>query len=252
MKYPVRCSYFLACAGAIGISGVAAQQGKKQEFRIQEPGWVTVAPTTTTVKLYGQDLNPGEIQFQKPGITGRILKVEDFAGKTDTQRKWGNRLVEVELAFSAGVMPGEHSFTLTGPGVQPEIGRLTVDLPAPEVKETEPNHDLRTPQVLPPGSVTVLGMLDNEGADVLRFDARAGETWRIEVFARRLNRETKLEPILRLRDPRLAPVKVAVDQGNDCFIEYRARLDGPHLVELFDADNRSGGDYNYRLALRKL
>jgi hypothetical protein len=100
--------------------------------------------------------------------------------------------------------------------------------------------------------VTVLGKLDNEGCDVYRFDGKAGETWRIEVFAGRLNRETKLEPILRLRDPRLAPVRAAVDQGQDCYIEHKLAADGAHLIELFDADNRSGGDFNYRLAVRRL
>jgi hypothetical protein len=230
---------------------VAAQQGKKQEYRVQEPGWV-VAGQPTTVKLYGQDLNPKAIQFQAPGVSARILKVEDFAGKTDAQRKWGNRVAEVELTISADSRPGNYPFTLSGEGVQPETGRLCVDIPAPEVKEAEPNNELRKPQPLPPGSVTVLGKLDNEGCDVFRFEGKAGETWRIEVFAGRLNRETKLEPILRLRDPRLAPVRAAVDQGQDCYIEHKLAADGPHLIELFDADNRSGGDFNYRLAVRRL
>jgi len=250
MSTSVRSGCLLAAA-VMSVGGVAAQQGKKQEFRAQEPGWV-MAGQSTSVKLYGQDLNPKDIRFQDPSITAKIVKVEDFAGKTDTQRKWGNRVAEVELFISTGARPGSYPFTLSGEGVQPEVGRLCVDVPAPELSEAEPNHDLRKPQLLPAGSVTVLGKLDNEGADVFRFDGKAGETWRIEVFARRLNRETKLEAILRLRDPRLAPIRAAVDQGQDCAIEQKLTADGPHLIELFDADNRSGGDYNYRLAVRRL
>lgn len=248
---PLRSGTAIAVAAAVGAGGAAAQQGKKQEYRVQNPGWVT-AGQSTTVKLYGQDLNPKEIRFQDAGIAARILKVEDFAGKTDAQRKWGNRVAEVELMVAAGSRPGDYPFTLSGEGVQPEVGRLCVDAPAPELNEAEPNNELRKPQLLPAGSVTVLGKLDNEASDVFRFEGKAGETWRIEVFAGRLNRETKLEPILRLRDSRLAPVRAAVDQGHDCHIEHKLTLDGPHLIELFDADNRSGGDFNYRLAIRRL
>lgn len=233
------------------LGAAAAQQGKKQEYRIQEPGWV-MAGQTAVVKLYGQDLTPNTIRFESPGLTGKVLKAEQFSGKSDWQRSWGNRVVEVEITAAADAKPGLQRFTLTGEGMEPTPGALLLDIPAPEVKETEPNNDLRKPQALPDGPVTVTGKLDGDGADVFRFNGKAGETWRIEVFARRLNREVKFEPILRLRDPRLAPVRGAVDQGNDCALEYKLQQDGSYLVELFDADNRSGGDYNYRLTLRKL
>lgn len=242
----------MASGASLALAGATfAQQEKKQDFRIHEPGWVMVGQPVV-VKLYGQDLNPSAIRFEHPGITGKVLKVEAFEGKSDRQKKWGNRVAEVEITVPSGAKPGSYPFTLTGEGVRETVGTLCVDVAAPELKEAEPNHDLRKPQPLPAGSVTVLGKLDNEGTDVFRFEGKAGETWRVEVFANRLNRETKLEPIIRLRDPRMAPVRAAVDQGNDCHIEYRLPMDGPYVIELFDADNRSGGDFNYRLAVRRL
>lgn len=251
MRSSVPLSLAALVLAAVLVSAAAAQQGKKQEYRMQEPGWV-MAGQTTVVKLYGQDLTPNAIRFERPGVTGKVLKAEPFSGKSDWQRSWGNRVVEVEVTAAADAKPGLQRFTLTGEGMEPTTGTLLVDVPAPEVKEAEPNNDLRKPQVLPEGPVTVTGKLDGDGADVFRFTGKAGETWRIEVFARRLNREVKFEPILRLRDPRLAPIRGAVDQGNDCALEYTLRQDGAYLVELFDADNRSGGDYNYRLTFRKL
>lgn len=243
---------FMLLGWSATLLGTAnAQQGKKQEFRMQEPGWV-MAGQTALVKLYGQDLTPNAIRFESPGLTGKVLKAEKFDGKSDWQRSWGNRVVEVEVTAAPDTRPGLQRFTLTGEGMEPTPGALLLDIAAPEVKETEPNNDLRKPQVLSDGPVTVTGKLDGDGADVFRFRGKAGETWRIEVFARRLNREVKFEPILRLRNPRLAPVRGAVDQGNDCALEYKLDQDGDYLVELFDADNRSGGDYNYRLTLRKL
>jgi len=242
----------LASVGvSVAILGTAGAQVKKQEYRIQEPGWL-MAGQTAVVKLYGQDLTPNAIRFESPGITGKVLKAEPFSGKSDWQRSWGNRVVEVEVTSSADVKPGLQRFTLTGEGMEPTTGSILLDIVAPEVKEAEPNNDLRKPQVLPDGPVTVMGKLDGDGADVFRFNGKAGETWRVEVFARRLNREVKFEPLLRLRDPRLAPIRAGVDQGNDCAIEVKLPTDGPYLIELFDADNRSAGDYNYRLTFRKL
>lgn len=252
MKYsltPIALSVLAATSLAGMVS--AQQTGKPQEFRGQEPGWVTTG-APVTVRLYGQDLDPKEIQFEQPGLTGKVLKVEPFTPKNDMQKRWGNRMAEVEVTFAEGVKPGSYRFTLTGEGVQAGTGELCVDVPAPEIKEAGPNHELRKPQVLPAGSVTVMGKLDGDAGDVFRFDGKAGETWRIEVFARRLNPDTKLEAIIRLRNPRLAPVRAVVDQGNDCALEYKLPADGPYLIELFDADNRSDGNFNYRLAVRKL
>lgn len=246
-----RISPLVSLGLAVTALGAAWAQGKKQEYRLQEPGWV-MAGQTTVVKLYGQDLTPNAIRFENAGITGKVLKAEAFSGKSDWQRSWGNRVVEVEVVSTADVKPGLQRFTLTGEGMEPTPGSVLLDVAAPEVKETEPNNDLRKPQVLPDGPVTVTGKLDGDGADVFRFNGKAGETWRVEVFARRLNREVKFEPLLRLRDPRLAPIRAGVDQGNDCAIELKLPADGPYLVELFDADNRSGGDYNYRLTFRRL
>lgn len=247
----VRTYPFVSLGLAAVVLSAAWAQGKKQEYRVQEPGWVMTGQTAR-VKLYGQDLTPNAIRFENAGVTGKVLKSEAFSGKSDWQRSWGNRVVEVEVTSAADVKPGLQRFTLTGEGMDPTPGAVLLDIAAPEVKETEPNNDLRKPQVLPDGPVTVMGKLDGDGADVFRFHGKAGETWRIEVFARRLNREVKFEPLLRLRDPRLAPIRAGVDQGNDCAMELKLPIDGPYLVELFDADNRSGGDYNYRLTFRRL
>jgi hypothetical protein len=248
--YHLRQSLAITVLGLLTSASVA-QQSKPQDFRLHEPGWI-IAGKPVVVKLIGQDLNPSTITFQHPGITAKVLSVQPFEGKTEVQRRWGNRMAEVEISTTPDTKPGSYRFTLSGDGVQSVTGRLTVDVSAPEMTEVEPNNELRKPMVLPAGSVTVLGKLDNEGADVFQFTGKAGETWRVEAFTTRLNRETKLEAVLRLRDPRLSPVRAAVDSGNDCALEYRLPADGPYLVELFDGDNRAAGDYNYRLALRRL
>jgi len=73
------------------------------------------------------------------------------------------------------------------------VGKVYIDEPLPEIPATEPNDSLRKPQVLPPGSVAVLGKLDKDGVDVFRINGKAGETWRFEVLAHRFG--SPFEPI---------------------------------------------------------
>jgi hypothetical protein len=251
MKQPCRILAASALLFSLPLGGALAQGDKKGEVRATTPFWV-MAGKTTPVQIWGQDLAGKEIRFENPSLTGKILKTGPAMPKNDDEKRRGNTVVEAEVTVAAGIKPGLHPFKLVGESGQTAAGRLLVDIEAPEMEEKEPNDTLRKPQALPPGSVTVTGKLDNEGVDVFRIDGKAGETWRLEVFARRLNPMTKLEAVLRLRDPRLAPVRAAVDQGQDCAIEIKLPIDGPYLLELFDGDNKSGADQVYRLAVRRL
>lgn len=237
----------LLCAAGVAAAQRAARQGG---VRAVEPPWV-LAGSAARVRLIGPDLPAGSILFEEPGLRARILETAPYAGKTDAEKARGNTAVAVEVLCAADLRPGNYPFRLEAPGKEPADGRLYVDTPAPEVAEREPNDDLRKPQELPPGPVTVLGKLDGDGVDVFRFTGRAGEVWRVEVFARRLG-PANWEPVLRLRGARLVPLRVAIDRGEDCFIEYRLPADGAYLVELFDADNRKDPASAYRLHLRRV
>ncbi len=242
----------IVSTGALIAGSVAtAQQAQKSYVNGHSPAWA-MAGATTPLRLIGSDLAATEVRFKSPGIAAKVVKVGPNQPKGDDEKKLGNTQVELEVTVPADARPGLHPFELIREGGPPITGQLLVDVAAPEVPEKEPNGSLRQPQELPAGNATIIGKLDGDGADVYRFNAKANERWRIEVFVRRLPGGGKFEPVLRLRDPQLAPVKAAVDQGWDCALEYSCRVDGPHLVEIFDGDNRSGGDYNYRLHLRKL
>lgn len=244
-------SIFLAIASTVGVRGAEQPALPRQEFRTVTPYWLTPGGKAP-IRIFGQDLKPKEIRFEQPGLLAKVTSVAPFQGMTDEEKRRGNTVVEAEVELPAGLKPGYYLFTLRGEGVQPEQGRLTVDVPAPEIPEQEPNGDLRKPQILPEGPVTVLGKLDGDGVDVFRFRGKAGETWRCEIFARRLSPPSKMEAVLKLRDAYLTPLKGAVDQGEDCALEYRLPTDGAYTLEVYDGENRTGGDFNYRLAFRKL
>jgi hypothetical protein len=241
----------LACLCALPLTATFAQQKQHQELRTVLPYWVAPGQRVM-LQVYGQDLKPTEIRFENASLSGTILKTEPYNGTTDDERRRGNRRCDIEAVLPAGLKSGRYPFTLQGPEVEPVRGQLNVDVPAPEIAEQEPNGELSHPQVLPPGSVTVVGKLDGDGVDVFRFDGKAGETWHIEVYAKRNTIPSKFEAVLKLRDSRRTALKGAVDQGEDCYLEVKLPADGAYTVELFDGENRAQADFQYRLAFRKL
>src|SRR5207248_47401 len=128
--------------------------------------------------------------------------------KTDAEKARGNRSVEVELSAPERLPPGVYNFKLIHEGSAGPVGHIYIDEPLPEIEEKQPSDDLRQPQVLPVGSVAVLGKLNKTGAAVFQIHGKAGEAWRFEVVAHRMG--SPLEPVLRLRDARLTPLRVAV------------------------------------------
>lgn len=257
MKQPVVTS-LLGVAMAAGLGSLSLPlpaTGQKRpapvDIRATAPAWV-LAGRTSVVTVFGPDLKSETLRFEAPGFTGKIVKVGPATHKNDEEKKRGNTAVDLEIAVPAEVKPGYCEFTLLGKDNQVASGRIFVDVDAPEIPEKEPNDSLYNPQPLPSGNITITGKLDKEAVDVFRIEGKKGETWRFELFARRLNPANKLEAVLRLRDGRRAPRKAAVDQGADCFVQYTVPEDGAYTLEVFDGDNRSGGDFNYRLAIRRL
>lgn len=240
---------FALCAVALSLPAQEMPAKPKPEIKSLQPYWVPNGKPVT-FRIMGQNLAPKGIEFTEKKIAAKIVKTETLEPKTDEEKAKGNTVVEIEITTPADLKPESYAFKLPHDGeTQPE-GRIYIDETYPQMEESEPNDTLKKPQTLPDGSVAVTGKLDNEGVDVYRIDGKAGETWRLEILAKRA--ESQLDPILRLRDPRLVSVKVAVDNhGNDSAIEYRLPADGPYLLEVFDADNRTNKEYFYRLMVRR-
>jgi hypothetical protein len=244
----------IAAVGLLALlltSPIIAPGASAEDPPKTKPEWRTTRPLavprgqSSVLRITGQDLKPKEVRFEQAGLTARILKTEPLSAKTDEEKAQGNTVVEVELTAPPTLPPGSYEFKLVHEGADSPTARIFIDEPMPEIEEKEPNDTLRQPQALPPGSVAILGRLDKDGVDVFSFQGKAGESWRFEVIARRAGAD--FEPVLRLRDPRLTPIRAAIDQGEDCFIEVKLPTDGPYLLELFDGDNRSSAAYFYRL-----
>jgi hypothetical protein len=204
---------------------------------------------TAVLTIAGQELAPREVRFDDPRVTARLVKTEPFTPKGDAEKGWGNIAVTVEVAAPPDLAPGFYPFKLLQESGEPLTGQIYLDTPCPQVAEAEPNDSLRKPQALPPAPVAVLGTLDGEGVDVFRFEGKAGEIWRFEVLARRAG--SSLDAVLRLRDPRLVPIRAAVSRGDDCVLEVTLPMDGAYLIEVFDAENSANPGHVYRLRVER-
>lgn len=242
---------FVSFAALCALIGALPFPITAQDAPKPKPEWRTTRPLalprgqSSVLRIMGKDLKPKEVRFEAAGVTAKIVKIATLAGKTDEEKAQGNTVVEVELTVPPDLAPGSYEFKLVHDGSDSPTGRIFIDEPMPEIEEKESNDTHRAPQALPAGSVAILGRLDKDGVDVFRIEGKAGESWRFEVIARRAGAD--FEPVLRLRDPRLTPIRAAIDQGEDCAIDVKLPTDGPYLLELFDGDNRSNASYFYRL-----
>lgn len=251
MRARLPASALCLALAALSAAGLAAPAPKPRgSFNAVQPPYVEPGKTLT-IQFYGRDLSGSEVRFENPAIQARLLRTAAYAGKTDAEKQRGNTVVEVEVTLPADLKPGSYPCRLVGEAGS-VTGSVTVDVPAPEIQEVEPNDSLDKPQVLPPGNLNVLGTLNHEGVDVFQIQGKAGETWRFEIWSQRLTPPATLDPVIRLRDAHRTPLKLAVSHGKDCSIQYTLPADGPYLIELFDAENRADDKFKYRLAIRKL
>jgi hypothetical protein len=211
---------------------------------------VLAAGGIRAVTLYGQDLKPGEVAFERGGVTVRIVATEPNGGGDDAAKQRGNTLVKVEITIPADAPRELLEFRLVNEDGGKTTGKVLIDDARPEVEEAEPNNSLRRPQALPALPVTVTGRIAETDADVFTFEGRAGETWIFETQASRIG--SGLDPVLRARDARGIPLAVAVDAGKrDARLVFPVPADGRYTIEIFDADNRSGPNQTYRLAITR-
>lgn len=127
----------------------------------------------------------------------------------------------------------------------------------PELTAAAGHHELRTAQwvSLP---VIINGRIGQPGgADVFRFEGRAGEELVAEVMARRLN--SPLDSRLQLTDAsgkQIVANDDCEDKGAglvthhaDSYLRATLPADGPYYVQITDAPRRGGPEYTYRLRL---
>jgi len=122
----------------------------------------------------------------------------------------------------------------------------------PQVAESEANHAIAMPQVVPVPCV-VTGRTDAEKSDYFKIAATAGQRLTFEILGRRLG--SALDPILMLHDAKTGreiPGLYSDDAAglqSDARLTYTFPAAGEYVIEVRDTTHKGGADFYYRLRI---
>ncbi len=112
--------------------------------------------------------------------------------------------------------------------------------------EAEPNNSMKeaTPAELP---LAFNGIIEGEGDhDWFKFNAKKGQVFEVECFARRVR--SALDPVLNLYGPDRKSIAGNDDsRGPDSYIRFSVPADGEYSIRVRDHLGRGGPDFVYRI-----
>jgi hypothetical protein len=194
--------------------------------------------TPTTLVLTGEAIGRGEVEIltNLPGTIGAI-KVED------------PNKISFPLITPATAATGYYAIQArTADGL---TGRMIVALgDRPEISEREPNDEFAAAQPVSP-PVSIVGTCGGSDRDHFRFHAKKGETFAVEVEARRLG--GGLDPVLTILDTTGVQIagdreSIALDRG-DRKLTFQAPVEGDFIAVLNDIRYAGEGDPIYRVKI---
>lgn len=193
------------------------------------------AGRTATVTVKGENLSPVEVDA-RGGLTATLVAA---------------RPGEVVVRVVAGAAVGQGSVGLLhAGGVRLEVPLAITAAVENEVAFQTPCESFPHALPLPGPSAAVNGAVVHDPSVLLRVDVRAGEVWEVALVAGRVG--SPLDALVRLRDPRRVPMAVAGGNARkDRALALRAAIDGPHYIEVGDAEGRTGANFRFRLTVAR-
>lgn len=205
------------------------------------------AGRTTVVQIYGENLAPRQVTVRGP-LTANLIGVKD----TDAKLKGkGSKEVSVAVTVPADCPRDNFDLVLVQPdGTKVNAAIAVVDDAAVEMPIKKPASTFAQAMPLPGPSIAITGTLDGDTADLVRLDAKAGETWDISLLCGRAG--SQLDPILRIRDAHhLSRMLSAGDKKKDRHLLFHVPADGTYYIEITEAEARGGPSYDYRLTINR-
>lgn len=188
-----------------------------------------------------------------PASSVRLLSAGDAAGIEgyDTNRVGSERL-DLELTLPLDTPSGTNvSLVVVTPTGESVPFPLFVTPPDQIISEAEPNNGFQSAPIYPEGRI-VRGSLDEvSDVDVFRFDLRAGQSFRAEVWAARLG--ATLDGSLSLHDRHGATLMMNDDgdgTGRDPLLEFQAASDGTVLLAVSGVTEKAGAASVYLLEVQ--
>jgi hypothetical protein len=155
--------------------------------------------------------------------------------------------VEFEVALPAGVAAGHYPLRVRNASGISGALTLAVDaLPQAAYADSTPDKPVTLP-------IAISGTLTGEQQHRVYFAGKAGQRVVIDLECKRLG--SAMDPVLELRNPRLAPLNIAWGKPQyrgDTRIEATLFADGVYSVDLHDLAYKAPGPNSYRLKIGDL
>lgn len=193
-----------------------------------------------------------EVISDTPGIKAKQLgKPRSFnPPKNFPKQKTGDGEVDVELELPPGFAGASVALVAKGPkGVSPPLA-ISVD-PSPAVTEKEPNDSFQQAQpiILP---AMISGAINRDrDTDVFRFEGKAGETIRVDVFAARLGSPADLYLSAHDEDRRILATSDDMPGSTDPAISLKIPRNGIYYLSLIESHDVGGPTFLYRVSVRR-
>ncbi len=240
------CAGFAAFAALALASMIDTASAEPPKLEIKSMSVMGVmAGRTTRLVIYGDNLNPKAASIKAP----IAVKLRETTAIDLKLKDKGNRQVAVEITVPANCPRETFELTLT----QMDGTIVKTQLPVVDYAETlvpikKPAGTFAEAMPLPGPSSAIMGSLDADTPDIVRFEAKAGQTWQITLLTGRAG--SALDPVLRIRDHRHIPVALSVgDKKRDRRITFKAPTDGAYYVELTEAEAKGGPTCTYLMTI---
>lgn len=260
MKTDMKILFWLCLVLVLACQSIQAQ--------VAQPYITVTSPlgakrgTKATFTIDGYNLSDaGEIIWNKPGITSRIILNSELIREPHKRPsptalliidKSTKHRLTIEASIAADASPGVYDFRVRTPLGTTNAGSIIVGaLPETRASEMIDRPEQAQTITLP---ITVVGALQNKGeSDYFKFTAKAGQQIVFEVIAAALN--SRLDSVLTLFDN--SGFQLAANNDNngnrDSVLGYRFRQDGEYLIRISDLEQRGDvNGYGYRLNIGEL
>ncbi|MES2657748.1 MAG: PPC domain-containing protein [Verrucomicrobiota bacterium] len=171
----------------------------------------------------------------KPGETIEFTFIGDPSGP-----------IKQSITLPATANPRFQVFPQQDGASAPSPHWITVS-PLESVRETEPNHAIKTATPAPPVPFAIHGILEGDAkADWLKFTAKKDQNLVFRVLAR--SQRSPLDSILSIHQADNKQVADNDDQGSpDSIINWTCPADGDYFIRMRDQLGRTGPDFTYRI-----
>jgi hypothetical protein len=201
--------------------------------------------------IYPASLQPGKttaFTIHGSGLDTVREAWSSFGGFVSTPTHADAKEMRIDLSCPADTPLGIYPFHLAGDkGISNWTLLMVDDLET--ISATGDNRVLEQAQLLPVPSACE-GALKPDAAAFYRWEAKANQSYSIEIVAQRLG--SPLDPVLSISDSdgkTVASINDEAGIGADCRLSFVPAKDGVYFIKLHDTGFAGGSSYRYRLRL---